>query len=88
MEETVAKGTLIVEDRSSLTLDGVDNVLGFDEEYVSLETRLGKIVIEGRTLKIESLSKENGVILISGRINGILYSDEKPAKGVFARLFK
>lgn len=88
MEESIAKGTLKVEDRTSLTLDGVDNVLGFDEEYVSLETRLGKIVIEGRSLKIESLSKENGIILISGRINGILYSDEKPAKNVFARLFK
>ena len=88
MEGIKSTGTLIIKDRQSLTLDEVKNVIGFDEGYVSLETTSGKVAIEGDGLKIESLSKENGVILISGRIDGILYSDEKISKGVFSRLFK
>ena len=88
IKELAGSGLLTVKDRKSVTLDGVKNVEGFDEGYVSLATNLGKVVIEGRGLKIESLTRENGVIFISGTINGVYYSEEKNTRGVFAGLFK
>ena len=49
----------------------------------------GKIIIEGQGLKIENLSKDNGEILISGRISGVLYEEAKSSpKGFLARIFK
>ena len=81
-------GILTVRDRQSVTLDGVKNVEGFDEGYVSLATNSGKVIIEGKGLKIESLTRDDGVIFISGRINGVYYSEEKPERGFFSNLFK
>lgn len=89
MEENLSSsGILTVRCRESVTLDGVKNVEGFDEGYVSLSTDLGRVVIEGEGLKIESLTKDEGLIYVTGKISGVYYSEEKPARGVFSRLFK
>lgn len=78
---------LSVKDRNRITLNGVSNVLGFDEAYVTLETSEGKICIEGGGLKIESLSREGGEIEITGRIDGVFYSRNKKAKSTIGKLF-
>ena len=87
-EKTLKHTSLCIRERSNVTIDGVENVLGFDESYVSLMTVVGRIVVEGRELKIESLSKENGEISVIGKIDGVFYTEEKGAKGVLARIFK
>ena len=87
-EKTLKHTSLCVRERKNVTIDGVENVLGFDESYVSLMTVAGRIVVEGQGLKIESLSKENGEISIIGKIDGVLYAEEKGAKGILARIFK
>ena len=87
-ENSVLLGTLTVKNRERLTVDGVDNVEGFDEGCVTLSTALGRVIIEGEGLKIESLTKEKGEILITGRISGVFYTEEKQTRGVFSRLFK
>ena len=78
---------LSVKDRSRLTLNGVSNIASFDESYVVLETNEGKICIEGGGLKIESLAREGGELEISGRINGVFYTQNKNGKGPFNKLF-
>ncbi len=88
MSENNIKNVLTVNDRKSVSLNGVNNVLGFDEGYVTLDTALGRVGIEGNDLKIESLSKENGVIFISGNISGVYYSEPKEGGGIFKRMFK
>ena len=70
----------------SFTMDGVNDIRGFDEGYVSLSTDSGKINVEGSDLKIESLSKEGGTIFISGNISGIYVSSEDKKRGLFGRL--
>lgn len=88
-EKVLKHSSLVIKERSSVTVDGVENVLGFDESYVALSSVAGKIIIEGQGLKIENLSKENGEILISGRISGVLYEEAKSSpKGFLARIFK
>ena len=78
---------LSVKERNSITLNGVCNVVGFDESYVTLATSDGKIIIEGEGLKIESLSKQGGEINISGKISGVFYSEKRNYKSPFGRLF-
>jgi sporulation protein YabP len=88
MEETLKRSTLILEDRSSLTLKGALNILGFEEDIIILDTELGRLNIEGEELKIESLNKENKTVLIKGRISGLFYSEQKSAKGGIKGFFK
>ena len=87
-EEKVGSGTIVIVDKKKLTLDGVNNVLSFDEGYVSLDTKLGILTVEGEGLKIESLTEGTGEIRISGSIEAVAYSEKKESKGFFRGLFK
>lgn len=78
--EPQAKGKIIITDRKSTVLDGVENVLSFDESYITLSTSLGELNIEGDGLKIENLSKESGEITVSGRICALYYKEKKSKK--------
>lgn len=87
-ENTNVKHTsLAVNNRKTITLDGVLNIEGFDEGYVTVIINEGKLNIEGEGLKIESLSKDNGEIIITGKILGVYYSEHKTPKGFFAKIF-
>ncbi|MBO5907202.1 MAG: YabP/YqfC family sporulation protein [Clostridia bacterium] len=88
MNENSAKTVLVVNERKSVKMNGVKNVIGFDEGYVTLDTSLGRVSIEGRELKIESLTKENGEIYITGNVSGVYYSDPKESTTIFKKMFK
>ncbi len=76
-----------IKDGKTAVMDGIINIERFDEKGVSLLSEAGKIEIEGDELKIESLTKEDGVITVNGRIDGVFYSKEKAAVGFFKRFF-
>ena len=88
MDEGLKKSSLTLEDRSSLSLKGALNILGFDADIIILDTEQGRLSIEGSDMKIESLNKENKTILIKGRITGLFYSEEKSARSGIKGLFK
>lgn len=71
----------------SFSMYGVSDIRGFDEGYVSLDTSSGKITIEGKELKIESLTKEDGHIFISGSISGVFCDCDNADKGFLKRIF-
>lgn len=80
--------TVLLKDRSELQIDGVENIISFDETYVALETSSGKLNIEGNDLRVDSLCKEDGKIHITGAVKGIFYSSDCGKKGGIGRLFK
>lgn len=81
--------SLRLEERESLTVEGVSFVASFDSAGLSLSTEMGEISVEGRDLKIEGFSKEEGVVHIRGVVTGIFYSDEaKPRKKLLERFFQ
>ena len=82
------KNLLTVKDRKSVSMNGVHNVVGFDTGYVCLDTELGRVNIEGADLKIESLTKENGEIYITGNIKGVYFCEPREEGGFFKRIFK
>ena len=75
-----------IKDGKTAVMDGIINIERFDEKGVSLLSAAGKIEVEGDELKIESLCKDDGVIVINGRIDGIFYTKEKVVKSFFGRL--
>lgn len=86
-KEEMKHTALTVKEKSVITLNGVSNIESFDSSYVTLETSEGTVCIEGRGMKIESLSREGGEIQITGRIDGVFYAKEKKAKGGLSKMF-
>ena len=82
-KDAIKHTNLNIKERNILTLNGVSNIESFDEGYITLEIGEGRISIEGNGLKIESLSREGGEIQITGRINGVFYTEKrKPIQGI------
>jgi len=70
----VKKSNLYIEDRNKLTLDGIQEVISFNEEQIHLNTNYGKLSIKGENLKMNKLDVVNGNISICGMINSLAYS--------------
>lgn len=85
MEGSVFRNqVLTLSEGKTLTISGVRDIIGFSDGEITLDGEGGKITVEGEELKIESLSKEGGNILITGEITGIFRSAEiKKKRGFF-----
>jgi len=79
---------LILEERSRLSVTGVQDVDCFDETVVILFTSLGKLVIRGRGLRVEGFSTDTGDFSLDGQIDSMVYTNEQPKGGFFRSLFK
>ena len=83
-----AKHSLILEDRSTMTLSGVKEVCSFSDTSVSLKTSRGALLVQGKSLNIGRLNTDTGELFITGEINSIKYSKDKSSGGFFEGLFK
>ena len=73
-------------DREGIKIDGVLDVVSFDESGVALETTAGSMAVEGEGLHVTVLNITDGIVEIDGRINGIYYYEPKPRgkRGLFS----
>ena len=79
--------------RESMEVNGVTEVISFDEESVTLNTVCGMMTVEGASLHINVLNIEQGIVTMEGKIDLLSYyeteSNDKNAKsGVFGKLFR
>lgn len=77
---------LVLKDKKTLTLNGVVNILDFSELEMTIDTVFGTVVVEGEQMKIENLSKDDGIINVVGKIEGFYYKREREKKSLFARM--
>ena len=83
------KHSVILEDRKQLSLSGVSDVSGFDEETVVLETELGQLTVKGSSLHISTFSLETGELNLDGSICSLVYAENRQTEGgFFSRLFR
>jgi sporulation protein YabP len=89
METNVKQSRIItIENCESISLNGVEHIATFDEKGVVLQCDFGRIVIEGIDLKIDSLEKASGKILIKGKFKGLFFEEKKTSEGFLGRIFK
>ncbi|MBE6677903.1 MAG: sporulation protein YabP [Ruminococcaceae bacterium] len=87
MSEIKSNSSAMLTGRSFLALTGIDEVISFDDELVSLNSQGAVLTVGGQGLSIVKLSLENGEVNISGRIDAIVYTDEQPKRGLFSKFF-
>lgn len=76
--------------RKQMSVDGVSDVVSFDEWQVVLITPCGEMTVEGRGLHISVLDLESGKVELDGEVDGIFYSDgneQNKERGFLSRLF-
>ena len=86
-EAKTYKNELVMVGRQSLSLDGVHDILAFDTNFALLSTELGVLTVEGDALHIEKTDVASGVLVLTGRMDSLTYSDDQPSrkKGLFGR---
>lgn len=89
-QNTVKSTSLSLKDRAVLTLEGVEDVISFDEMSVYLITGNGNLLIEGTGLHITTLDVSNGSMKIEGFVRAMLYNDKEAGKkgGLFSKVVK
>ena len=84
--------SVLMENRTKVTITGVADVDSFDESVVLLATDMGFVTLHGEDLHISKLNLEEGHLIVEGQIEALEYSDgdvfrEKGA-GLWGRLFR
>ena len=82
------KSDVTVTSREKLTATGVYEVTGFDELQIEAKTAQGMLLVRGNGLHIDSFDADVGELVLSGRIDGMVYCDREPKRGFWAGLLK
>lgn len=61
--------------RKSCTINGVKDVLSFDDHEILLETEQGMMMIKGDELHVNRLTLDKGEVDVDGKIDSLTYSD-------------
>ena len=67
--------SFLAQDRHTMTVHGVTDVVSFDENGVFLVTTCGQLNLEGSELHVNILNTEEGIVEVTGKLNGLLYYD-------------
>ncbi len=86
-EIKTASHGIILENRSELSVSGVKEVIGFDEETVIAETELGTLTVKGQELKVMNFTVETGSLNIEGTVAAMCYTEARSGKTFLKRLF-
>lgn len=80
---------VVLEERGSLSVSGVEEVERFDETEIVMATVRGSLVVRGTGLHIEKLSLDGGELKVEGNVDSLTYEDEGGGErtGFLARLF-
>ena len=83
---------LMMLNRKSMEITGVEDVISFDTKEVLLETTMGILTIKGEDLKVNRLSIEKGELEIEGTVDSMEYSGissyKRKKESMLKRMFK
>lgn len=74
--------------RKESVITGVTDVNEFDNNVISLNTIMGRLIIKGRELKVKALNLEKGEAEIEGNIDNLYYTSRKDEESFLKKMFK
>lgn len=79
---------IIIESRKKITVTGVKEVSGFDDETIIMQTSLGKLTIKGSNLKITVFNTDTGELSVDGKVFAAVYTDSIKKGNFLTKVFK
>ena len=79
---------VIMNNCEKMSITGVCDVESFDDKTIICYTDFGELIIRGNRLHVDNMNVSCGDMEVSGRVLSLVYTDEKPHKSVFSKLFK
>lgn len=76
-----------LENRERMSLSGVEDVSGFDENTVVLTTSMGELTVRGEALHIGRIDLDLGQLDLDGHISELCYDEPAARTSFFSRLF-
>ena len=84
--------SLTIKNRLEAQLEGVIEVIRFDEGEALFETTCGTLSIDGEGLHLSEWNTEKGLASLAGRVDAVTYFDKKQedskSHGLFGKLLK
>lgn len=74
---------VILNERKNLNITGVSEVLSFEEDLVVLKTSLGTLLVQGRGLKLKTLSPDGGQVAVEGTVSAMSYQEPRTRRRLF-----
>lgn len=88
-KKSIGVHNLILEERGSLTVTGVEDIDSFDDQTVVIYTGLGELTVRGNQLHIERIDLQAGELELQGQVDALTYADQPAVRGgFFARIFR
>lgn len=66
---------IMLTNRKTCTINGVNDVLSFDIHEILLETDQGMLMIKGEDLHVNRLTLDKGEVDVDGKIDSLIYSE-------------
>jgi sporulation protein YabP len=85
------RSSLMLENRNKLTINGVIEVINFNENQILLNTDVGTLIVKGHELKMNKLDVQNGDVAITGKVDSFIYTSDKSKvkkDSIISRLFR
>ncbi len=80
---------IIMENRSKISISGVENAESYNESEVVLHTSKGILMIKGEGMNLSKLNLDSGEITVNGRIVLLEYAEPKKNGGSFlSKIFR
>lgn len=76
-----------IQSRSHTDINGVREVLSFDDGSVVLITDCGELTLEGSNIRVGTLDTERGIVSVDGKFSALYYADNnsRRKRGIFTR---
>ena len=88
-KKSMGAHNLILEERGSLTVTGVEDIDSFDDQTVVIYTGLGELTVRGNQLHIERIDLQAGELELQGQVDALTYAGQPAVRGgFFARIFR
>lgn len=78
---------LTLDERKSLLVSGVTQVVSFDENAVVLHTFRGVLLVRGQDLHLKTLSQDGGQVAVEGQVDLLAYEEPRGQGSFLRRLF-
>lgn len=81
---------IVLYSRERLIINGVKEIINFDENNVNVKTVCGDLSIEGENIHINVLNIEKGELEMHGKISGLNYfdTDDTDRRSLLSKIFK